>query len=336
MLMKFDRRKEHQKSETMEKLMKEVNSLLLPIELQVTESYNKNKYPVVLIMGAPRSGTTLLLQWLASLGHFAYPTNILSRFYDAPYIGAKIQLMLTKHDFNNEIFDFNETVPFTSRLGKTKGALAPNEFWYFWRRFFHFGEIQRLTEDELKAVDQKKFVAEIAAIEAAFEKPVAMKGMIVNWNIPFIASIMEKVLFIHIERHPFYNIQSLMKARMDYYGDLRGWYSFKPPEYTELKNRNPYEQVAGQIYYTNKAVKAGFAAVKEERVLNIAYEDFCSSPEKVYGEIVRKFRLQGHRLDEAYNGAARFENANRLSLPFEEGEKVLRAHELITGSPIGL
>ena len=58
-------------------------------------------------MGNPRSGTTLFIQWLGISGYLAYPTNLLSRFYGVPCIGAKIQLMLTKHDSNNDLFDFN-------------------------------------------------------------------------------------------------------------------------------------------------------------------------------------------------------------------------------------
>jgi len=42
-------------------------------------------------VGALRSGTTLFMQWLANTGVFSYPTNILSQFFGAPVIGAKIQ-----------------------------------------------------------------------------------------------------------------------------------------------------------------------------------------------------------------------------------------------------
>lgn len=327
---------EHKGNEKLEELLNEVNSLFAPMEAQAIAPFEKNKYPVILIMGAARSGTTLLLQWLASLGYFSYPTNMLSRFYGAPYIGSKIQLMLTTHDFNNEIFDFNEVVPFTSRLGKTMGALAPNEFWYFWRRFFHFGEIQQLTEDELKSVDRMKFVAEIAAIEAVFEKPFAMKGMIVNWNIPFISSILDKVLFVHVKRHPFYNIQSLMKARMDYYGDLRGWYSFKPPEYSDLKNKSPYEQIAGQIFFTNRAIEEGLKAVAPERILKVSYEQFCQSPECVFEKIRNKFSLQGYPSDWVYKGPEMFTDTNKVTLSDDERGKVIEAFNNITGETIVL
>ena len=38
---------------------------------------------VVLVVGGPRSGSTVMMQWLASSGVFAYPSNLLSRFYRA-------------------------------------------------------------------------------------------------------------------------------------------------------------------------------------------------------------------------------------------------------------
>lgn len=330
----FERRSEHKRDETLEALLKEVNGLLGAAESEAVRRFETTRYPAVLIMGSPRSGTTLLLQWLARTDRFAYPTNILSRFYGAPYIGAKIQLMLTRHDFRNEIFDFNEEVPFASRLGKTRGALAPNEFWYFWRRFFPYGELQCLDERELERVDRRGFVSELAAIEAVFDKPFAMKGMFVNWNIPFISSMLPKVLFLYIKRHPFFNIQSLLEARVDYYGDKRAWYSFKPPEYITLRGLSPYEQVAGQIYHTNRAVEDGLGHVEAPKRLEISYEEFCSRPEAVYSDISDKLSLQGCEIDRRYEGPERFAATNDIRLPLEECEKIREAYIKISGKDI--
>ena len=334
--MKFERRKEHRRNEKLEELLKEINEILASAESKLIELFKKNKFPVVLIMGSPRCGTTLLLQWLANSGYFCYPTNILSRFYGAPYIGAKIQLMLTKHDFNNEIFDFKEEIPFYSNLGKTKGALAPNEFWYFWRRFFHYSEIQQLDEQELKSIDHQRFVSELAAIESVFDKPFAMKGMIVNWNIPFISSILEKVLFIYIKRNPFYNIQSLLEARIKYYGDIRAWYSFKPPEYVDLKDCSPYEQVAGQVYFTNRVIERELTKLDEARVLKIEYEKFCRVPETAFKQIINKFNLQGYQNDWLYKGPITFSNTNKISLSRKEQEKVINAYKYFSGETFTL
>lgn len=329
--MERERQKDHRRNETLEELLQEVNGLLAEPERNAVRAFETNAWPLILIVGCGRSGSTLFLQWLASLGHFAYPTNLLSRFYGAPFIGAKIQLILTRHDFNGEIFDFNPDVPFASRLGKTKGALAPNEFWYFWRRFFHFGEIQKLDEADLERVDVAAFVREIASLEEAFGKPFAMKGMIMNWNIPFLARTVKKVLFVHVRRDPVRVMESLLRSRQDYYGDTNAWYSFKPPEYASLRNRSAHEQVAGQVFYTDQAVERGLAGVEEDRKLVVQYEDFCREPERFFESIKSRFARQGSPVEWKYSGPASFEISALRSAP-EEAARLAAAYRALSES----
>lgn len=319
----------------LESILNEVNDLLYNAEKQVLSNFNKNKYPVILIMGAPRSGTTLTLQWLAESGYFSYPTNIMSRFYKAPYIGAKIQLMLTKFDHNNEISkSFNDTISYESTLGKTTGALAPHEFWYFWRRFFKFDEIQKLTEDELKNIEKGKFVSELAAIESVFNKPLAMKGMNVNWHIPDIEDILDKVIFIHVKRKPLYQIQSLLRARKKYFGTINEWYSFKPPEYKTLKHKDPYEQIAGQIYYTNEAIEKGLKKIDKNKYMTLEYEKFCNNPKAYFDIIKSKINNQGIEFNKNYNGPSSFDSTNKIKLSTDKIKKIKEAYKNITGENI--
>jgi hypothetical protein len=300
------RQKKYQRSEKLETLMDDVNNLLLNPEKKLIQNCHENQFPVIFIIGNPRSGTTLLLQWLASLGCFAYPTNTLSRFYKAPCIGAKIQKMLTVYDFKGELFNPSYEENFFSDLGKTKGPLAPHEFWYFWRRFFHYGEIQKLKASALKNVDKQMLLSEIAGLENEFNMPLVFKGMMFNWNIDFIHSLFQKVLFINLEREPLYNIDSLLHARESFFGSLDNWYSFKPPEYYALKGKKPIEQVAGQVLFTNKAIEQQFQRIPDEKKINFSYESLCRNPTKLYKEIAIKFADQGFLLPEKYNGIKNF------------------------------
>jgi hypothetical protein len=336
--MKEKRLDEHKKDDNLESILSEVNNILYPAESKILNYHKKPKYPVILIMGSARSGTTLLLQWLAESGYFSYPTNMMSRFYKAPYIGAKIQLMLTEYDHNNEISkSFNDNISYESNLGKTTGALAPHEFWYFWRRFFKFGEIQKLTDDELEQINYKEFVSELSAIENVFDKPLVMKGMNVNWHIPFIHKILNgNVLFIHVKRKPLYQIQSLLKSRKKYFGDIDSWYSFKPPEYEFLKDKKPYEQIAGQIHYTNKAIEEGLAKIDENKHLSLQYEEFCEKPESFFKIIKRKLNEQGMNFDKEYNGPHSFNSTNNTKLSDDEIQKIKQTYRNITEINIGL
>jgi len=295
----------------------------------VAKKFKAPRHPVILLVGCARSGTTLLMQWLASIGKFAYPTNFLSRFYAAPYIGAKIQQMLSdpQYNFRDELSDFGSEFSFQSNLGKTTGVLAPNEFNYFWRRFFPYGEIQYLDNQSLNQVDTAGFLSELAAIESVFDKPFAMKGVLINWNIPFVDSLFEQVLFIHVKRHPHYNAQSLLEARESFLGDRNQWYSLKPREYHELENFDPFHQVAGQVFYTNRAIENGLKQVDVSRWLEITYDDFCESPQLVYEQLAEKLMFQKYTNLSNYQGPQQFESNNTIRISPENFKKIELAHE---------
>lgn len=264
-------------------------------------------YPLIFIMGPLRSGTTLFTQWLANSGVVSYPTNLLSRFYGAPVIGAQIQLLLTdpRFNFRNEILDFNSSVSFESQNGKTKGALAPNEFWYFWRRFLPFQDLDWLPDKELfRVVDQEKLVSELVALTQIFGKPFALKGMILNYNIPFLDAIFKKAIFIQIKRDPVMNIRSILEARKRQLGSVKEWYSFKIPEYPQLKDLEPIAQSAGQLYYIDSAVTKGMGMVNESRKLVVQYEEFCQNPRYVFNELLMKLGIFEN--DNCYCGPERF------------------------------
>lgn len=273
-----NRTEKYARVSALETFLKDLNGNLASANenylVDLTERFSK-----IFLMGPHRSGSTLFLQWLANTGLVAYPTNILSRFFGAPLVGAKIQQLLTdpRYNFRNEILDFNSDITFSSDNGKTKGALAPNEFWYFWRRFLPFDELDYMPADALKQqANLAGFRDELNALANVFEKPFAMKAMIMNQNIPELAEQFEKSLFIWIRRDPVFNIQSALEARKRQFGDINTWYSFKIKEYSDLKDLDPLESVAGQIAAINGSVAQGIAALPDHKKLVVQYEDFAS------------------------------------------------------------
>lgn len=303
---------------TLEQLLDELNRLLRPANQELL-SDSQERFSKVFVMGPLRCGTTLFTQWLAATGLTAYPTNLLSRFYGAPLIGAKIQQLLTDphYNFRNEILDFNSEIDFSSENGKTKGALAPNEFWYFWRRFLPFDELDYLPDDELRVRgDLVGLRDELNGLANIFRKPFSLKAMIMNQNIPALDSLFDKALFVWVRRDPIFNIQSALEARKRQYGDIRAWYSFKIKEYPRLEGLEPLESVAGQIHAINSSVQRALESIPEHKKLVIRYEDFCREPASYYAEIVGRLREQ-QGLSEGrheYAGETHFEHTNRWRL----------------------
>ncbi|RCX33456.1 sulfotransferase family protein [Thioalbus denitrificans] len=291
----------------LETLLKDINSLLWESEKTLLRNHKPAKWPVVLIMGSARSGTTLLLQWLANTGVIAYPTNLLSRFYHAPIIGAKIQLLLTddRYNFRDELNDLGQKCNYVSENGKTKGVLAPNEFWYFWRRFLTEPCRDVWTNEEMReGMDAKTMAAELYGIIDVFNKPFVTKGMLFNYNIELLDSILDKVLFIHMHRDPVENVASLIDARRRQLGSSDAWYSFKIPEYARLSEMNTIQQVAGQVHYINQAVRRGLNSVDNNRKLVVQYKELCDRPADVFERVMKKIGMASIQ----YKGPGRFEN----------------------------
>ena len=85
---------EFKRNNSLENFLSEINNDLWNTEKKLLDKQEFD-FPLIFIMGPHRSGSTLITQWLSNLGSIAYPTNLMSRFYKAPIIGSKIQLLLT-------------------------------------------------------------------------------------------------------------------------------------------------------------------------------------------------------------------------------------------------
>ena len=320
------RTEDFRKPDDLESLLKWINgSLSEANHASVARMANEPGQPLVFLHGAHRSGSTLFLQWLSETGLAACPTNLLSRFYGAPVIGARIQQLLTdpRYNFRDEILDFNSQIDFRSENGKTRGALSPNEFWYFWRRFLPFEDLDYLPSEELTRRGHLDGLRdELNALANAFERPFALKAMIMNQNIPALSARFDNALFVHIHREPVFNVQSALEARKRQYGDIRQWYSFRIREYPELKNRDPLESVAGQIAAINRSVEIGMQSVPDDRRLTIAYEAFCKDPRGCYEQITERLNKLGQPTEAlSYTGPESFRITNQWRLQeYSRGE----------------
>jgi hypothetical protein len=313
-----ERAKSFRRNAELERLLTTLNDSLSAAEqrlLQQAHDLGKD-HPIVFVVGPLRSGTTLFMQWLANSGIVAYPTNLLSRFYGAPAIGAQIQLLLTdpRYNFRNEIADFGTSISFRSENGKTVGALEPNEFWYFWRRFLPFRDLDWMPDGELdRVVDKHMLLAELTALSRVFDKPFALKALILNYNIPFLNDIFEKALFVRLKRDYVSNVASVLDARERQLGGREHWYSFKIREYPQLKELPPLAQAAGQVVHINKAVALGIDSIDESRAMLVQYEEFCEDPRRTFRELVRKLGLS--EADTSYIGPDCFDISRNADIP---------------------
>lgn len=237
------------------------------------------EWPVFFVVGPPRSGTTVLVQWLTHIG-LVTPGNLAARFYGNPYFAGLLQRMLTdnKLNYKNEL-SFKNHSSFLSEYGKTSGLLEPHEFSFYFRRFFpvSVGEpFKEYSHDDLK-----EFIRGLRLFATALERPVVLKGLLIQYAME-IFNDTSSVIFVYLQRNEIDNICSLYRQRMLVAGSYEEWISVRPPQYKWLKNMSAIEQVAGQVHYTNKEIERQLDGMPDDRKLVGLHEDFCKNPAHLY------------------------------------------------------
>lgn len=310
---------EFKKSENLEEVLSKINDSIESLQMYPE---NPPKRPVLLIFGCPRSGTTLFLQWLASLGAFGYPSNLIARFFGNPAFGCEVQKALVDFDKGNQLGLANTLGEYTSSLGRTKGAIAPSELWYYWRRFFKFDDVQQLSDEELGNVNSASFLNGLGAMEQAAGKPLAMKGMLLNWHIQYLNSISNNFIFVSIKRDLNDVAKSMLACRERFAGSREEWWSFKPPHYEDWLTLSPPEQVALQAYHTQAAVDSGMLKIPKERSLEVSYELFCKDPKVVFERLREVYEGLGDTIQNDYKGAEGFINKTSHSVSNEDSRLI--------------
>lgn len=305
-----------------------LREMLNPLQIESEKSFTQSQSsPFGFVVGNPRSGTTLLSQWLSSFGCFSYPSNFMTRFAYASYMGALFQEMLfnEKFDPQNDFSDIKSNLNFKSDLGKSKGALAVNEFNHFYRLYTKQTHPIFLSKNKLQKVDWEELENALTLIESVFEKPFISKMTILKYNLYDLYKNIN-CLFFYIKRDPMFNMQSLYFARLKFHNSINKWYGSKPKEYDELKEKDVYHQIAGQIYFTDKSIQEDLKKVPKERQISIDYQNFCKNPEVYRQEIYAMYSYLGIKLKQPKIHHKKFEALNKYQLPKEKSKKMEQAY----------
>lgn len=249
------------------------------VEPQVTPGV-----PVVLVVGPPRSGTTLLMQWLQNVG-FGVPTNIAARFFSNPLFAGMLQRLLTEPELN---FRDELTIPsssqFESDYGKTAGPLSPHEFSYFFRRYFPVVVGEQLTAEQLARCDVKGFLEATDRFGSGVGRPVAMKALLVQYGLE-VFSDAPNVVLLHSRRNEVDNVRSLFNHRERVAGNSSEWISVRPPGYEWLKDLSPLQQVAGQVALTNDSITRQLVKSPGLTSFTVEHSAFCADPSELHARL---------------------------------------------------
>jgi hypothetical protein len=283
---KAARTDKYRKSPSREQLLRRINAMLEPLDATTAEAVEP-RLPVVFIIGAPRSATTLVSQIFAHAECFGYPSNFVARFFAAPSLGILMQRALG-------IVDDGQGSYF-SEYGVTRDWNEPHEFGYFWDRWFDLGqEANKLDAAQLETVDHQGLRASVARMEAAAGRPMVFKNN--TWctlQAGYLRRVFPKSVWVVCQRHPLYAAQSIALGRQRRYGNFEAWWSIRPTQYRQLLALPWWEQVVWQVHHILDDMERELGLVPSEQVVRVRYENLCADPGAPLRSVERILRRMG-------------------------------------------
>lgn len=257
--------------------------------------------PILLVCGPPRSGTSLIAEYLIATLKVTFFNNLTSIFPRAPISADKI--------FGNLIA---ERLPdFDAYYGKTYGLGGANDALYLWDRWL--GSDRAATPERIDnhlAADMRAF---IGAWEQHSGLPLICKVNRLNTCGDLVLSELPTALIIHVRRDPVMLAQSLFIARRDITGNLQTPYG------VVHRNRcpdNPVEDVCRQVEFYESERLRQLELADGDRILTVDYEEFCDEPAALVKLLQCRFEILHDRHDRHDRTLlpARFSVSNRLRL----------------------
>lgn len=230
-------------------------------------------YPAIFIIGAPRSGTTLLYQILINQFEVGYVSNRLANWYGGLSYAQRI-IRGRK---------LREGVSYRSKHGRTPGSAGPHECGEYWYQFFcrqpHHVALAEFSEESVR-----RLRCSFSRICNSFNSPVVFKNVMNSGRLSVLKEALPGALFIDVQRGLLDNAHSLLKGRLDACGNTRTWWSLQPHGYEALLDRSPERQVVETVCLTNSMINSDLPPGSKNRH-SCTYEKICSDPTSIVAQI---------------------------------------------------
>jgi hypothetical protein len=244
------------------------NPLLAPLEHKLERdalARNAARHPPVFIIGAPRSGSTLLYKALTDGGGFAYFNELSARFFRTPCVGSAL----------SRRFRVEAPRGFEISYGSMSGWGSPHECGQFWYRWFPRGMDVYAPAGSLAPPQRARLRQEVLAMSAQSDASMAFKNLFNSLRIGALAEVFPEACFIVCRRDPLQNALSLLRGRIEQNGDKHAWWTLPPREVRELQALPYPAQVAGQVHFIERQIERDAQLAGADRFLTVRYEDFC-------------------------------------------------------------
>jgi hypothetical protein len=247
-----------------------------PIERRILGASNdtESRHPLVLVCGAPRSGTTVAYQTLACHLPVAYFSNLTAIFPRSPLAA---QRLLGR-------FLAKPQPGYHSFYGRTAGLAGTNDALSLWDRWL--GSDRTVAPESIDVARRRAMRSFFAACDGLFDKPLVNKNNSLNLSAHLVADCLPQARFVCMTRNPRQLARSLYWARYYIHGAADAAYGVAKPQ--AGGDGDPVQSVCAQASFYDEVNERQRARLGDERFWLVSYEEFCRDPGALLRRVARE------------------------------------------------
>lgn len=261
------------------------NRMLGPLDLLAFSDQQGSDAPII-VVGLPRSGTTLTYEVLVQAFETGFMTPAYAYAYGAPNILTRIVARRTR----------NPVARYESNYGRIQGRFSPAENSVFWTQWFpERRDLGHYTPTEFVAErDSERARRTLRSMSAIAARPFVFKNVYLTLSLPAVLQVLPNARVIIVNRDIRSTIASVYKKRRT----QSAWWSLRPPFAEEMRSRSTFEQTVFQCVRSKQILDDALSRLRQSRYLAVDYASLCADPHAFVRRVDEwagpEFRLRGN------------------------------------------
>lgn len=259
----------------------------------------------VFIIGAERSGTTLLLSILSNHPAFYWLSRLDSVLPRAPLITCGIRRV------SRALLPSTGTyVAIRGAISASHGFIPPSECLPYWRLAFQWGDekdylIQDdcFTEQDTRVDVTSRIHSDVKMrLSLSNKQRLLVKQPGFSLKVRYLNALFPDAHFIHVIRNPRNNLASLIRAKAE---SQEKFWGIKIPGWRELVDKDVAYQAAIQLKSVSEIIERDITLIEDwkNRYLLVRYEDLQQEPRATIQTILNSCGLSyATDIDKALQG----------------------------------
>lgn len=239
-----------------------LDMLLKMVHEPLTPPKTNIHLPLILIVGPPRAGTTLVYQYLAQSLDVTYPSNLNSLF--------------PRSIVHRRTHSRSTPLRLRNYFGQTTRWNEPNDGFHIWNRWL--GDDRYRAKTELSEHDVRSIQQFFTAWTHDAKRPFINKNNRNCHCLSLLAETLPQARFVVVNRNPTAIVRSLIRARRTVQGDEKIGWGLLSQESHAAEPLGYVRDVCEQVVNVNRLLSEQCSEVDTGRQFHVGYEQFCRSP----------------------------------------------------------